>query len=134
MRTSLVRGIGLATALAGGVVGCSNYTTDAQITNQVKSTGLNTDSLGTKINDDCWKYKGNTSYMRNCEEDAWSMVLIRMAEKKKAYEQGLSDGKQAIRDSLVGAKVANAIKSDSAVIKLVTKFVQTALDSAKRVK
>lgn len=132
MRTSLIRGIGLAGALVGGVVGCSNYTPDAQITNQVKATGLNTDSLGTKINDDCWKYKGNTSYMRNCEEDEWKMTLIRMTEKKKAYELGLADGKQAIRDSLVKTIVANTVQSDSAMTKLVTKLVKAAIDSSAK--
>lgn len=148
MRTSLIRGIGLAAALGSGLVGCDYSLPNETKAQLSKIKGVNISELEESINRYCKSHipiSQDYTAISTCEEERWNKTLdsIRLEKKainlaadstkiNKAYEQGLADGKQAIRDSLVGVKVANAIKSDSAVKNLVNKLVKAAMDSILR--
>lgn len=144
MKITGVRGIGLAAVLTSGIVGCDYSPPNETKAQLSKVKGVNASELEESINQYC---KSHTTMSQDytaistCEEERWNKTLdsIRLEKKainlaadstriKKAYEQGLAEGKQSIRDSLTKVTVA---KSDS-VQKLVTKLVKKAFDSLAR--
>ena len=134
MKMSGIRGIGLATVLTGSLSGCwlSSYAPSEETVAELGSIkDVNIVKLKTGIDSYCETHTTNGKDLQptvTCKKERWNKSLdsIRLEQKAKAEFQR---GKNFVYDSLAKVNVANTVQSDSAVKKLVNKFLERALDS-----